>query len=1075
MRGSTFGLRSSAPGLICVAVIASLFAACSGREASSAPGGSAVGNGGRDGNGSGGSEDGQGGGTILIESTAGAGGEQDPCLGPNPPDDCQLVPSGPACGDGEINQDSEACDDGNTLPGDGCSGICKVEPNFVCPTPGQPCEPTFACGNGEIEPGEVCDDGNAEDNDGCDATCTQMSLNYVCITPGEPCERIVFCGDGRVAGAETCEDGNTTPGDGCDADCNVEPGWICLTVGAPCEPQPTCGDGILHQEELGEMCDDGNLTDGDGCTATCLQEDGWLCPEPGQPCQNLTVCGDDRVTGAETCDDGNSVPDDGCDNCQVQPGYECPFPGAPCIAQCGDGILLEESEICDDGNTVDGDGCSSICEWEDGFACTGDPPNYTCTPTVCGNGVREGTESCDDGNTNMGDGCTPFCDVEPDCTGSACTSVCGDGLLLGSEECDDGNNRRGDGCSDTCQVEPGYECNQPELGDTLEVPIVYRDFDQAHPDFNPGVTGCEVATTGMVDATLDAEGKPVLIMTGTGCGHTTTAASFATWYRDTPGQNTTVVGTLTLWDDGAGNYVNRWGDNGEQWATENPEGLTWCADEGGSCDDFEYTECYNPCTPWGEGNNQVCADGTGGYVYYDGNPTFFPIDGQGQSPQGDYGTALIPEPVYHGNWQAEESGELHNFHFTSEVRFWFAYDPALDQVLEFTGDDDVWVFINDRLAVDLGGIHMPVSGSVDIAASATSLGLTAGNVYEIVVFQAEREKDGSSYKLTLSGFNVAPSECGPICGDGVVSPGEQCDDGQNIGGYNQCNPDCTRGSYCGDGIVNGPEGGPMEECDNGVNMSSYSSGAADECAPGCLAVPYCGDGDIQVQFGERCDDGVNDGSYETCNPDCSLAPRCGDAITQPEYGEECDDGLNNGAYNTCAPGCVLGPRCGDGVLQEEWGEDCDDGNNEPGDGCSPACGPEGICGDGFPDTDAGEQCDDGENDGGYGECAPGCVEGPRCGDGVVQAEYEQCDDGVNAGGYGECAPGCVLGPHCGDGLHQSGYEECDDGWTCHGGSNALNECSSDADCPDSTCQVPGSMLDNDGCSMACKEEVAGPA
>jgi len=45
----------------------------------------------------------------------------------------------------------------------------------------------------------------------------------------------------------------------------------------------------------------------------------------------------------------------------------------------------------------------------------------------------------------------------------------------------------------------------------------------------------------------------------------------------------------------------------------------------------------------------------------------------------------------------------------------------------------------------------------------------------------------------------------------------------------------------------------------------------------------------------------------------------------------------------------------------------------------------------------------------------------------VDPEHEQCDDRTNAGGYGECAPGCVLGPRCGDAIVQPGYEECDDG------------------------------------------------
>jgi fibro-slime domain-containing protein len=97
-----------------------------------------------------------------------------------------------------------------------------------------------------------------------------------------------------------------------------------------------------------------------------------------------------------------------------------------------------------------------------------------------------------------------------------------------------------------------------------------------------------------------------------------------------------------------------------------------------------------------------------------------------------------------------DQGDPHNYSFTVEAHTTFTYHGG--ETFHYRGDDDVFVYIDGKLVINLGGIHGPEDGQVDL----DTLGLIRGNRYPLDFFFAERHKTGSNVLIETT-LALAPS------------------------------------------------------------------------------------------------------------------------------------------------------------------------------------------------------------------------------------------------------------------------------------------------------------------------------
>jgi|GEM_PF-1851224 len=354
------------------------------------------------------------------------------------------------CGDG-LTANTEQCDDGNQVPGDGCSDTCTVESGWTC-TGTNPSGCMRLCGNGVLDPDEECDDANLTDGDSCSSLCKRTFISPAVYL------------DERSVGTGTI---NVSPGQTdvpllrftLNAKQQSRPQWFGIQSTTQTLPlsdasiwRDSNGDGVVDQKMAGDFVKSPNwnygtvaldndaqydfpkdtpvlyeihgdiLSSASGSFTVRLVSDGSISLPINIIWKSATDDSYYALLGGVTFDGGSCI--------AVDPAYSSPPFYRDCdiiattvmsptwnVTTCGDGIKAE-TEACDDHNTTPGDGCSATCTVEsvDGWAC-----DNSVSPSVChkcGNGIVESAygEACDDGNMVDGDGCSSTCIIDEVCT-----------------------------------------------------------------------------------------------------------------------------------------------------------------------------------------------------------------------------------------------------------------------------------------------------------------------------------------------------------------------------------------------------------------------------------------------------------------------------------------------------------------------------------------------------------------------------------------------------------------------------------------------------------------------------------
>jgi fibro-slime domain-containing protein len=281
---------------------------------------------------------------------------------------------------------------------------------------------------------------------------------------------------------------------------------------------------------------------------------------------------------------------------------------------------------------------------------------------------------------------------------------------------------------------PGAPFDYP---DTLWVPVIFYDYwvdnNGTNPDFE-SANASSGAFTGMVATTLDQQKKPV--PTALACPGNPpsppSACHLSEWFR-VSGIGGSDASCLFECDSVTNPRMRRW-----FWTTSTGGPLQNYQGRVGEFIGPNHDSTYNmrniviydslPFRHLGRTNPNLLG------VYEYESTSFFLLDSRG------YGI--------------QPAGSGHNFGFAMEMHTTFRYRSGL--TFNFRGDDDVWAFVNNQLVMDLGGRHVPVTGSFNLDNIA---GLDLDSSYAFDFFYAERHTTSSTIRITT---NIITSQPGNL-------------------------------------------------------------------------------------------------------------------------------------------------------------------------------------------------------------------------------------------------------------------------------------------------------------------------